>query len=164
MKARRLPDTAVPGVTVPRHEVLSVRWAILADTDAILQIERESYRQPWSQDEYLAVARERNSVVLVAEHQGRIVGFMVYLLHYNCFEILNLAVAVQSRETEVGSVLFDAVVRRLDCQRRFITADVNEANLTGQLFFRSVGMRCVQVSHDHHGSGQTAYLFRYESL
>ena len=57
-----------------------IRWMIRRDMPEVLQAEQQSFEYAWTEDDFLRCLRQRNCIGMVAEHQDRIVGFMIYEL------------------------------------------------------------------------------------
>ncbi len=65
-----------------------IRWMIRRDMPEVLDIERQSFEFPWSEDDFVRCLRQRNCIGMVAEHGDRVVGFMIYELHKTRLHIL----------------------------------------------------------------------------
>lgn len=139
-----------------------ILWMIRRDMPEVLEIERRSFEYPWSDDELLNCLRQRNCVGMVAEHQGQIVGFMVYELHRTRIHVLNFAVAPEFRRHWVGSQMIAKLIGKLSSQRRNrVVLAVRETNLAAQLFFRENGFRAVSILHDFYvDTPEDAYVMQ----
>ena len=102
---------------------------------------------------------------MVAEHDDRVVGFMIYELHKTRLHILNFAVGIAIAVAGIGKQMIEKLVGKLSSQRRTrILLEVRETNLAAQLFFRSSGFRAVSVLREFYDdTPEDAYLmqFRY---
>jgi [ribosomal protein S18]-alanine N-acetyltransferase len=99
----------------------------------------------------------------VAEHEDRVVGFMIYELHKTKLHVLNFAVAPAWRRVGVGTQMVTKLVGKLSSHRRTkITLAVRESNLSAQLFFRSQAFQATRVLRGYYeDSGEDAYLMHY---
>ena len=142
---------------------IQIRWLIRRDMAEVLEIERASFEFSWTEEDFLCCLRQRNCIGMVAEHDHRIVGFMVYELHKSSLHILNFAVARDFRRQDVGGHMVAKLVDKLSQQRRDeIILEVRETNLAAQLFYRSQGFRAVCVLRNHYDdTSEDAYLMRY---
>jgi ribosomal-protein-alanine N-acetyltransferase len=123
-----------------------IRWICMRDRAAVLAIESEVFSNPWSQDDFIRCLRQRNCIGMVAEHDGRVVGYMIYELHQNRLHILNFAVSQGLWRSGVGRQMLEKLVGQLHPERRSrITLEVRETNLAAQLFFRRFGFRAIRV-------------------
>jgi len=142
---------------------VQIRWMIRRDMPEVLKIENESFEFNWTEEDFLACLRQRNCIGMVAEHEGRVVGFMIYELHKTKLHILNFAVAGPFRRLAVGSQMIEKLINKLSQQRRQeIVLEVRETNLAAQLFYHSQGFRAVQVLRSHYAdSAEDAYVMQY---
>jgi ribosomal-protein-alanine N-acetyltransferase len=136
---------------------------IRRDMPEVLKIEHASFEFNWTEEDFLACLRQRNCIGMVAEHDNRVVGFMIYELHKTKLHILNFAVAPAFRRLAVGAQMIEKLINKLSQQRRQeIVLEVRETNLTAQLFYQSQGFRAVNVLRNHYAdSAEDAYVMQY---
>jgi len=143
-----------------------IRWMIRRDMPEVLEIEDQSFEFPWSEEDFIRCLRQRNCIGMVAEHEERVVGFMIYELHKNRLHILNFAVNEQFRGQNVGVQMIGKLIGKLSHQRRSrILLEVRETNLEAQLFFKKAGFKAITVLRDFYDdTTEDAYLmqFRYK--
>ena len=142
---------------------VQIRWMIRRDMPEVLKIEHESFEFNWTEEDFLACLRQRNCIGMVAEHENRVVGFMIYELHKTKLHILNFAVAPAFRRLAVGSQMIEKLINKLSQQRRQeIVLEVRDSNLTAQLFYQNQGFRAVRVLRSHYAdSAEDAYVMQY---
>jgi ribosomal-protein-alanine N-acetyltransferase len=141
--------------TVEREKEIRthVRWMIRRDIAEVLAIEAETFEFPWREDDFIRVLRQTNCIGMVAEHEDRVVGFMVYALFKTRIHVLNFAVAETHRRCGVGSQMVAKLMAKLHPRRRRrIVLEVRESNLPAQLFFRSQGFHAVGVLRNYYGA------------
>jgi len=140
-----------------------IRWMIRRDMLEVLEIEAESFEFPWLEEDFIRQLRQRNCIGMVAEHEDRVVGFMIYELNKTRLHVLNFAVAPDYRRAGVGSQMIAKLVGKLSAQRRTrVVLEVRETNLTAQLFFRACGFRAVSVLRGYYeDTPEDAYLMQY---
>ncbi len=140
-----------------------IRWLLRRDMPDVLAIEAESFEYPWSQDDFIRCLRQRNCIGMVAEHEDRVVGFMIYELHKSRIHVLNFAVAADCRRRGVGSQMIAKLCAKLSSQRRSrIVLEVRETNLAAQLFFRENAFRAVSVLRCYYAdTPEDAYMMQY---
>jgi ribosomal-protein-alanine N-acetyltransferase len=145
-----------------------IRWMIRRDMADVLEIENASFEFPWSEEDFIRCLRQRNCIGMVAEHDDKVVGFMIYELHKTRLHILNFAVGVAWRRQGVASQMVAKLIGKLSVQRRTrITLEVRETNLAAQLFFRTQNFRAVSVLRGfYEDTPEDAYLmhFRYQPV
>jgi len=147
------------GVEVALH----IRWMIRRDMPRILAIEKASFENPWTEDEFIQHLRSRDTIGMVAERDDEVVGFMIYELHKNRLHLLTLAVHPNVRRKSIGRAMMERIMGKLSQDRRNrITLEVRESNLPAQLFFRQVGFRATGVVRDfYEDTPEDAYLMEY---
>lgn len=148
----------------PRQEIrVHIRWMIRRDMPEVLQIETDSFEFPWTDEDFVRCLRQRNCIGMVAEHEDRVVGFMIYELHKTRIHVLNFAVAPGYRRRGVGTQMVAKLVAKLSSQRRNrIVLEVRETNLAAQLFFRENQFRAVSVLKNfYEDTPEDAYLMQY---
>ena len=140
-----------------------IRWMIRRDMPEVLAAEQQSFEYAWTEDDFLRCLRQRNCIGMVAEHEDRIVGFMIYELHKNRLHVLNFAVAPAARRSGIGAQMVSKLVGKLSSHRRSkITLAVRERNLAAQMFFKSQDFRAVRVLRNYYeDSGEDAFLMEY---
>ena len=147
-----------------KHRVsVHIRWMIRRDMPEVIQIEKASFEFPWSEDDFIRCLRQRNCIGMVAEHDERVVGFMIYELHKTRLHILNFAVADDCRRHRIGQQMVAKLIGKLSAQRRNrILLEVRETNLDAQLFFRDQEFRAITVLRDfYEDTVEDAYLMQY---
>jgi ribosomal-protein-alanine N-acetyltransferase len=129
----------------------------------VLAIEEESFEFSWSEDDFIRCLRQRNCIGMVAEHNERVVGFMIYELHRNRLHVLNFAVHPDFRRRGIGQQMMNKLVAKLSPQRRTrIQLEVRETNLAAQLFFKNLGFRAISLLRDfYEDSPEDAYLMQF---
>ena len=154
----------ITGRTPTRDRVrVHIRWMIRRDMPEVLRSEQDSFDYSWTEDDFLRCLRQRNCIGMVAEHDHKIVGFMIYELHKSRLQILNFAVAPEVRRSGVGSQMVLRLIDKLSQQRRNeIMLECRERNLEGQLFFRNQAFRATNVLRCHYDeTGEDAYIMQF---
>lgn len=123
-----------------------IRWCIRRDMPEVLGIENARFEFPWSEDDFIGYLRQRNCIAMVAEHDERIVGFMVYDLHKTELHLLNFAVHAACDRRDVGTAMIRKLASKLYSGRRErIVFHVRESNLDGLLFLKAMGFVATDI-------------------
>ena len=140
-----------------------IRWMIRRDMPEVLAIEGENFEFPWLEDDFVRCLRQRNCIGMVAEHEDRVVGSMIYELQKTRIHVLNFAVADDYQRRGVGCQMIAKLIAKLSAQRRSRNVlEVRETNLAAQLFFRENGFRAVSVLRSYYSdTPEDAYLMQY---
>jgi ribosomal-protein-alanine N-acetyltransferase len=146
------------------HAPVFVRWFIKQDIEEVMRIERESYHWPWTRDEILCFLCGTKHAGMVAELDGKVVGFMLYALHSDHIALRDIAVCGWNQRKGVGRRLVQALQAKMHEDRRSrISLRIAERNLDGQQFFKSMGFKAFHVIHDYFTHPpEDAYLMRCE--
>lgn len=146
-----------------QQQRVHIRWMIRRDMAEVLEIETEGFEFPWCEDDFIRCLRQRNCIGMVAEHNDRVVGFMIYELHKTRLHLLNFAVGRSVRRQGVGTQMLSKLVAKLSSQRRTrILLEVRETNVPAQLFFRAMSFRAVSVLRDFYDdTTEDAYLMQH---
>ena len=138
-----------------------LRWMIKRDIPEVLDIEQNSFADPWQENDFIQHLRQRNCIGFVAEYDDHIVAFFVYTMNPTHIHIENFAVANEFRGEGVGTACIDKLKDKLSPnRRRRITVNVRESNLAAQKFFAACGFRAVNVLHDTYDNcDEDAYRF-----
>lgn len=140
-----------------------IRWMIRRDMPEVMEIERATFKFPWTEEDFFRCLRQRNCIGMVAEHGERVVGFMVYELMKTRIHLLNLAVHPRRLRQRIGRQLVGKLCRKLSADgRSSITLEVRETNLPAQRFFAAVGFLATGVYRRFYEEcDEDAYRFIY---
>jgi len=142
---------------------LHIRWMIRRDMPEVLSIESGCFDHPWTEEDFLQALRQRNCIGMVAEHEERVIGFMIYELHRTRLHPLNFGVHSGYRRLGVGKQMINKLLTKLSHHRRTrVTLAVREGNLTAQLFFKKQSFVATKVLRKFYSdSGEDAYLMQF---
>ena len=142
--------------------VSHIRWMIRKDLPEVLAIENAAFEFPWKEDDFIRCLRQRTCIGMVAEHENRVAGYMVFRLHRTRIQLLNFAVRPDLWRLGIGREMVAKLKKKLSEQRRErLCLEVRESNLDAQLFWRAMGFRAVNIVHHFFNTGEDAFLFRF---
>ena len=123
------------------------------DLDAVMEIERLSFKSPWSRQVFAEeLARSWAYVDVVRKvATGRIVAFCNYWLVADEVHLLNVATHPQERRTGHASRLLAHVLdyaRRAAC--RLVTLEVRRSNEVAQRLYRRFAFKAVGVRPNYY--------------
>lgn len=133
------------------------------DFSEVLAIEQSCFEFPWREEDFIMCLRQRNCIGMVAEYQGRVVGFMIYEVPKNRIHLLNIATAPDFQRHGIARQMVQKLVGKLIHQRRTrIALEVRETNLSALVFFRALGFRAVAVLKNFYEEmNEDAYVLHY---
>lgn len=122
---------------------LVIREAGPLDLAAVIVIENQCFGDPWSPESLLGeLMGDRLRLPLVAEHAGRIKGFLMSWRVADQLHVLNIAAAADSRRQGIGTALLREAARRgLAAGLVEATLEVRRGNVAARAFYRRHGFR-----------------------
>ena len=119
----------------------------MVDLDAVTEIERASFADPWSTAEFASVLNAGQAIFLVAEvgEKNGIIGYVIAMAVLDQAEILNVAVAPDQRGAGLGGGMLDAAL--LEVERRgaeSVFLEVRVSNAAARALYASRGF--VEIS------------------
>jgi ribosomal-protein-alanine N-acetyltransferase len=129
------------------------------DLDDVLEIERQSFAEPWSAGLFRHELRLPFSRCVVARREGAIVGYVCWWLVGDEVHLLNLAVRPDHRRAGVGRTLLGVV---LDAARqagaRLITLEVHHDNDAAQALYAAHGFIQTGLRRNYYAPGKHAVI------
>jgi ribosomal-protein-alanine N-acetyltransferase len=136
----------------------SIRLATWRDLPAMLEIERASFSDPWSEEAFSTALGLDRMRVFVAEQggashsaaggdpAGRLVGYVVALAAGTEADIADLAVAIDARRRGIGRMLLERVIAELgDEGVRSVYLEVRESNRGARAMYEAGSFEAVGV-------------------
>lgn len=127
----------------------TIRWMIRRDLPEVMHIERESFKDPWGEENILLCLDQRNCSGMSVEIDEKsvasgkkVVAFFLYELCADHLRIINLAVHPQYRGQGFGELCMRWLLARIarGGKYRYITALVPESCLEVKSFFEKYGV------------------------
>lgn len=118
-----------------------VRRMTIADLDAVAAIEAATFPTPWSKDSFRQEL-ERNVAAryLVAEKDGRVIGYAGAWVILDESHITNIAIEESQRGSGYGRVLTQALMQYLaNLGADYATLEVRKSNIRAQNLYKSLG-------------------------
>jgi len=127
------------------------------DIDAVMEIERLSFRSPWSRQVFLEeMARDFAHVDIVRDAvTGEVVAFGNYWLVADEVHVLNIATHPQARRAGHASRMLAHMIdfaRREIC--RCVTLEVRRSNAVAQRLYRRFAFRAIGVRPHYYAEDQ----------
>jgi len=135
-----------------------------ADLDEVMAIERTAFPFPWSavffrQELQVACARS-----ILAEADGKIVGYVLFWLLPGSIDIHNIAVHADFRRKGIARVLLGKVVQ--EAERQSITRvmlEVRKSNLPAQQLYDAMGFSTTGIRKGYYSdNGEDALAMTLE--
>lgn len=127
----------------------TIGWAAGdADLDAILEIDRLSFPEPWTREMYEAELRhpERSFIAVRKDPDGRVEGYISFWLIVDEIHVNNVAVRPGARTRGIGRQLVDFAMREGAGRGAVrVLLDVRSANATARRLYARLGFTQVAV-------------------
>ena len=133
-------DTGVDATSDEARVPFVLRAARIADIDAVLDIERAAFGDPWSRSAFADLVDDLRVAFLIADAGGAVRGYVVAWFVLDEGEIGNLAVHASARRQGVGARLLDgaiAKVRGSDVDSLYL--EVRDSNAAARALYASRG-------------------------
>ena len=146
---------------------LLIRRMVSEDVDAVTAIEQATFAMPWSRESFVR-EMEKNVAAryLVAERNGRVIGYAGAWVILDESHITNIAVAEAERGKGVGRALVEALMRYIsNLGAAYATLEVRVSNLRAQRLYESVGfIRVGKRKRYYEDNGEDAWLMVCEHM
>jgi ribosomal-protein-alanine N-acetyltransferase len=117
-----------------------VREAAIRDLETLHEVEMETFQSGWTLENLRKEIMASFSIVLVAEYDDSIIGYISAWLIHGEIQINRLAVIEKHRRKGVaGSLLDDLLLNCAGSSPFKILLEVREKNAAGRAFYRSRG-------------------------
>lgn len=127
--------------------MLVIRDMRPTDCEAVAALDKEAFSKPMSVQGYEREYTNPNSTTLVADLDGRVIGFANIWNICGDVTLNNLAVTADERSNGVGTALLRAAFERFaGCD--FITLEVRMSNEGAIRFYKRFGFRQVGIRRD----------------
>ena len=132
------------------------------DLDAVMEIERCSFPEPWTPGLFLhelKVPFSKTVLARTANGSHALAGYICRWLVGDEVHILNLAVHPNYRERRLGRTLVELVLDEAEQHHaRLITLEVRRENTAATALYRSLGFSERGVRRNYYGSGHDALI------
>jgi len=136
------------------------------DFPEILELAKQNPDTVWTEQDLLdrLKQKQKNCVAMLSERNDVIEAFIVYELHPHRFHIMNLVVREDLRLQGIGREMIAKLIGKLHPEHRDrITLTIPEDNVTGQVFFRAMGFRAIQILKATNEGERDTYIMRYKT-
>jgi len=114
-----------------------------SDIDRIMEIEEKSFNPPWSREAFLLeLTKNLLAKYIVAEIDGRVVGYGGLWLIIDEGHVTNIAVDEEYRGKGIGSKILEGLIQL--CRDRNMTAmtlEVRKSNVVAQSLYKKYGFK-----------------------
>ena len=117
-----------------------IRRMTMEDVDGVAAVEAATFPTPWSRDAFASEMRNVAARYLVAEKDGRIIGYAGAWIILDESHITNIAVLRDERGQGIGRALTAALLQYLsNLGAAYATLEVRKSNEIAQNLYKSLG-------------------------
>ena len=141
---------------------VTIRRMTLADVDGVHAIEAATFARPWKREDFVKeMTKNACARYLVAEEEGRIIGFAGAWIVLDEAHVTNIAVTKECRGRGVGRLLTEALMRyAANLGVVYATLEVRRSNAVAQALYKSLGFEYVGVRKRYYeDNGEDALLY-----
>lgn len=141
--------------------MIEYRLATSKDFNAVQEIENECFKEPYSTQE-LKYEFEENPVnkIIVAEKDGKVIGFIDFLVTFNSATIMQIAVTKKYRGLGIATQLLSEMEHNfpedLEDLVESITLEVRVSNQAAVNLYTKNGYKIVVVKSHYYKDGENA--------
>ncbi len=146
---------------------VTIRRMTLADVDNVHAIENATFARPWKREDFVKeMTKNACARYLVAEEDGRIVGFAGAWIVLDEAHVTNIAVAADCRGRGFGRRLTEALMQyAANLGVVYATLEVRRSNAVAQSLYKSLGFEYVGVRKRYYeDNGEDAFLYCCQRL
>lgn len=145
----------------PVESGLRIRPMRCGDLSAVAAIEAASFASPWRANSYSRAVADTHHNFVVAEFDGRLVGYAGMWVEGNQAHIAKVAVADAHRRRGIGTALLQQLLdqaRRLGLSQAYL--EVRRGNQEAQDLYRRFGFRFERIqANAYPDDGEDALIF-----
>ena len=125
------------------NQTITFRMMTLEDLDSVIEVEHASFTLPWSREAfYNELVNNQYAYYLVAEDQGKIVGYCGTWIILDEGHITNIAVLPEWRGKKIGEELLVRMMGKAQSMGvKKMTLEVRVGNQTAQKLYRKLGFK-----------------------
>ena len=119
---------------------IKIRRMTMADVDGVAAVEAATFPTPWSRDAFASEMSNVAARYLVAEKDGRVIGFAGAWIILDESHITNIAVLKDERGQGIGRQLTHGLMQYLsNLGAAYATLEVRKSNIVAQNLYVSLG-------------------------
>lgn len=127
---------------------IKLNFTARTDLLRLLEIERASFEQPWSKEDFLDFLSDKKCLGITARAEGRIVGFAMVSMLPRAIELFAIAVHPDYRRKGIGSALLSNLKEKLNKHKPKLVAEVRDSMLPVHLFLKANNLTATEVLRD----------------
>jgi len=138
---------------------IEIKRATEDKINEIYEIEKESFKFPWSKDIFLYEMKNSKVLFYIAEIKKRIAGYIIAQEMGDELHILNLAVKKEERKKGVATSLIKKLEEEaINKNFRVFYLEVRVSNIPAIKFYKKMGFKIAYTRKGYYQDGEDAYV------
>lgn len=119
---------------------MTVREMQLDDLSGVLVIENENFSVPWTEMGFFSFLMRNDTLFLVAEEKGEILGYMGIMMVLDEGEITNVSVSKNARRRGIGRALVKEMIHQMKTRGiQVLHLEVRKSNNAAIALYHTLG-------------------------
>lgn len=137
----------------------------LSDLKVVVEIEKSSFPRPWSLNAFITQLTHDSSICLIAEADGRTVGYIIATQYVDVWHLLDLAIHQDYRRQYIATDLLETLFEICGRQpHRGYTLEVRKSNRGAIKMYESFGFICTGIRKGYYrDNGEDALIMWRDS-
>ena len=128
-----------------------VREMTVDDLPQVMVIENENFSKPWTDKGFLSFLLRYDTLFLVVEEDGEILGFVGSVMVLDEAEITNVAVMKSHQKQGLGRLLIESLMRIIaGLEIEILHLEVRVSNSEAISLYRRIGFEAVGMRHNYY--------------
>ncbi len=138
---------------------ISTREANENDINSIFEIEKATFKNPWSKPSlYYEIVEDELSKVFVVEKDGQLVAYIGFMIIFDEIHIANVAVDKNFRGEGFGDILMKKITEFADENNLKVTLEVNVHNEVAISLYKKYGFINFGRRKNYYGIDEDAFI------
>jgi len=143
-----------------------VREMKLNDLDVVLEIEKELYKVPWTENQYKYELEENEfSYLFVLENDNVIIGYYGFWVMFENVDITKVSIRKEFQGMKLSHILMEDCIKRVEMLRgEKINLEVRVSNTKAINLYKKHGFKELIIRKDYYGPSEDALIMVKEVI
>ena len=120
--------------------MIHIREMTLEDIEQVYDLEKSIFSIPWSKNSFERAVKNKNTLFIVAEEEGEILGYLGMYIFSDEADISNVAVSKQYRRQHIAKQMMDDILLKAQAAGvKHVTLEVRETNVAAIKLYENMG-------------------------
>ena len=120
--------------------MILIREMTLEDIEQVYDLEKSIFSIPWSKNSFESSVKNKNTLFIVAEEEGEILGYLGMYIFSDEADISNVAVSKQYRRQHIAKQMMDDILLKAQAAGvKHVTLEVRETNVAAIKLYKNMG-------------------------